>query len=71
VSDVTDLIVKTSDPDGLEATVQQLPMCTAVVVDGSFNGETCRLRVFSGLNFLKFAITQQGYGVIVGEEAVS
>jgi hypothetical protein len=70
VSGAKDLIVQTADPDLLDATVQQLPGCSAAVVEGSFNGETCRLRVFSGLGFLKFAITQQGYGVIVGEEEV-
>lgn len=69
-SEAIDLIVRTANPTALDDTVQQLPMCAAAVVDGSFNGDTCRLRVFGGLGFLRFAITQQGYGEIVGEEPV-
>jgi hypothetical protein len=70
VAEVTDLIVKTANPAMLDETVQQLPMCAAQVVDGSYDGQTCRLRVFSGLGFLKFALTEQGYGEVVGEEPV-
>ena len=66
--EVTDLIVRTADPKRLDETVQQLPACTAVVVDGTFDGETCRLRVFEGLGFLKFALANQGYGDVVSEE---
>lgn len=67
---VVDLIVTTSNPELLDQTVQQLG--AAVVVEGSFNGETCRVRVFGGAaGYLRFAITQQGYGTIVGEEPVA
>lgn len=69
--DILDLIVRTANPKVLDETVQQLPMCSAVVVDGSWDGDTCRLRVFGGLGFLRFALTQQGYGEIVGEERLS
>ena len=65
----TDLIVRTRNPEMLDRTVQQLG--AAVVVEGSFNGETCRVRVFGPPGYLKYAITNQGYGEIVGEEKVS
>jgi hypothetical protein len=68
---VTDLIVRTVSPQDLDATVQALPGAAAVVVEGSFDGDTCRVRVFGDVGFLRFAMTQQGYGEIVGEEAVS
>lgn len=66
----TDLIVRTANPKALDDTIQQLPGCAAAVVDDSFDGDTCRVRVLGGLDFLRFAITQQGYGEIVGEEPV-
>lgn len=66
----TELVVKTADPQLLDETVQQLPGCVASVVDGSFDGTTCRLRVHSGLHFLRFAFINQGYGEIVSEEQV-
>lgn len=69
VIQATDLIVKTINPSLLDATVQQLG--PAVVVDGSFNGDTCRVRVFGPAGYMKFAITNQGYGVVVGEEPVA
>lgn len=59
----TDLIVKTRNPELLDRTVQQLG--PAVVVDGSFDGEVCRVRVFGPAGFIRFAITNQGYGEIV------
>lgn len=64
-----DLIVRTANPEVLDRTVQQLG--AAVVVEGSFNGDTCRVRVFGPPGYLKFAITQQGYGEIVGEEPIA
>lgn len=67
---VTDLTVETRNPTMLDNTIQQLPGCAAVVIDGSFNGTTCVIRVFSGLGFLKFALENQGYGKIVKEEPV-
>lgn len=64
----TDLIVRTTNPDLLDGTVRQLPGA-AMVVDGSYDGETCRVRVFGDPGFIRFAITNQGYGEIVGEVA--
>jgi len=61
----TDLIVRTTNPDLLDRTVQQLG--AAVVVEGSFNGDTCRVRVFGDPGYIKFALANQGYGELVGE----
>ncbi len=66
---VVDLIVKTGNPTYLDATVQGLG--SAAVVEGSFDGETCRVRVFGDPAFFRFAITSQGYGEIVGEEGIA
>lgn len=64
---VTDLIVKTPNPGALDQVMQQLG---AAVVDGSYNGETCRVRVFGDPGYVKFAMKNQGYGELVGEEPV-
>ncbi len=69
MAEVTDLIVRTRAPEQLDGIVQQLG--AAVVVDGSYNGDTCRVRVFGPPGYLRFAITNQGYGEIVGEEPVT
>lgn len=62
----TDLIVTTRNPELLDRTMQQLgPAC---VVDGSYDGEKCRVRVFGPVGYIRFAITNQGYGEIVAEE---
>lgn len=63
--EVCDLIVRTVNPTVLDETVQQLG---AVVVDGSYNGDTCRVRCFGNAGFVRFACTNQGYGEVVGEE---
>jgi hypothetical protein len=68
MAQVTDLRVKTANPQLLDETVQQLG--PAVVVDDSFDGTTALVRVFGDPDFIKFAITRQGYGEIVGEEPV-
>jgi hypothetical protein len=59
----TDLRVRTSNPELLDTTVQAL--APAVVVDGSWDGDTCIVRVFGNPNYLKFALSRQGYGEIV------
>jgi hypothetical protein len=41
----TDVIVKTGNPEALDATVQALPGVAAAVVDGTWNGESCHVRV--------------------------
>lgn len=62
----TDIKVRTANPKALDETVQQLPMVGAVVVDGSWDGDVCTVRVLAGdPGFLRFAITNQGYGEIV------
>lgn len=65
--EATDLIVKTGNARALDETLRSLG---AVVVDGSWNGETCRVRVFGDPGFIRFAITNQGYGEIVDEERI-
>lgn len=67
--EVIDLIVRTANPGLLDTTVQQLG--AAVIVDGSYNGDTCRVRVFGPTGYLKFALANQGYGEVIGEEATS
>jgi hypothetical protein len=62
--DYTDLLVETKNPKFLDETLQQLPGL-AVVVDDSYNGITCIVRVLGDAGFIKFAINQQGYGRVV------
>jgi hypothetical protein len=64
---VIDLVIRTASPELLEETVNSLPGVIAVVVEGSFDGEVCTLRVHSSADFAKYAIVQQGYGQIVSE----
>jgi hypothetical protein len=63
----TDLVVKCGNPKDLDSVVQQLG--PAVVIDGSWNGETCRVRVFGNPGYVKFAIDHQGYGQVIGEDS--
>lgn len=65
----TDLRVRTASPELLDQTVQSLG--PAVVVEGSFDGDAATVRVFGDPGFIKFAITRQGYGEIIGEEVVT
>jgi hypothetical protein len=67
-TEVTDLLVRTANPTLLDTTVQQLGV--AAVVEGSYNGDTCRVRVFGNPGYIKFALASQGYGDLVGEEPV-
>jgi hypothetical protein len=60
----TDFLVRTGNPDALDETVQQLG--AAVVVDGSWDGDTCTVRVLAGdPGYIKFAIDHQGYGEVL------
>lgn len=69
MSEFTDITVKCVNPDALDQTVQQ--MGAAAVIEGSWNGETCKVRIFGNPGFIKFAIDHQGYGkVIVESEAL-
>lgn len=66
MADYTDIKIRTANPEGLDGTVQQLPMVAAVVVENSWDGDTCIVRVLGGdPGFVKFAITNQGYGEVV------
>jgi hypothetical protein len=67
--EATDLTVRTANPTLLDTTVQQLG--AAVVVEGSYNGDTCRVRVFGNPGYIKFALASQGYGELIGEEPVT
>jgi hypothetical protein len=72
LSDVqaTDILVRTADPKMLDETVQQLG--PAVVIQGVavdyVQVDGCYVvRVFGDPGFIKFAITNQGYGEVVRE----
>lgn len=72
---VTDLTVRTGDAELLDQTLQALPMCHAVVIEGSWveSTRTCQVRVFGDPGFVKYALANQGYGEVldsrpVGEE---
>lgn len=66
-----ELTVRTRDPEDLARILAQLPMANAHVVDDSWDPQTSTCRVRSttelGAGFLRSAIPQQGYGVIVGD----
>jgi hypothetical protein len=68
--DYTDIRVRTGNPEALDETIRHLGGCTAVVVDGSWAAGVCTVRVFSGEGFLRFALTNQGYGEIVESDNV-
>ena len=59
----TDIRVKTHNPEMLDSTVQQLG--AAAVIDGSWDGEVCTVRIFGDPGFIKFAIQSQGYGEVL------
>lgn len=63
--EVHDLRVATANPRLLDETVHQLPGPPAVVVDGSFDGTACTVRVFGNPGFLVFALASQGYGELL------
>lgn len=71
--DAVDLVVRTGNPRLLDATMSQLPGTHARVVDGSWSPEesTCRLRVSGDAGFARFALSNQGYGDVVGEASPS
>lgn len=61
----SEFTIRTSNPEALDQTLAQLPMCGACVVEGSWDGDTCQVRVLGDVDFFRFAVTQQGYGEIV------
>jgi hypothetical protein len=70
VNRVHDLLVRTGDPKILDDTVQQLG-AAAVIQDSPDRYTTVEgcyvVRVFGDPGFIRFAITQQGYGEVVRE----
>ena len=71
--EAVDIIVETPNPEALDRTLQQLPGCFAVVVGGGMPGGYVKrdggyvVRCFKGLDFLKFAVSHQGYGKVIKE----
>jgi hypothetical protein len=59
----TDITVRTANPAMLDETVQQLG--PAVVVEDSWNGDTCTMRIYGDPGFIIFAIKSQGYGEVL------
>lgn len=70
MAQVTELLVETANPEALDATVQHFG---AAVVGGGVpggyvkEGDAYVVRCFGDAGFLRFAITNQGYGKVVGE----
>ncbi len=66
----TDILVRTADPGLLDRTVQQLGPAVVIqgVADPYMQVDGCYIvRVFGDPGFIKFAITNQGYGEVVRE----
>lgn len=65
----TDILVRTANPGMLDQTVQQLgPAAVVGGPDNFIQVDDCYVvRVFGDPGFIKFAITNQGYGEIVRE----
>jgi hypothetical protein len=47
-------------------------MCAAAVVPGSWDAtvSTCRVHVFGNIGFVRFALSQQGYGAALNAQRV-
>lgn len=71
---LTELLVRTSNPAWLDQTLNQLGGVVGQHADGSYvqvEPEVYVVRAVSGTpGFLRFAITHQGYGEVVGERAI-
>ena len=64
----TDILVRTADPGLLDRTVQQLGPAVVVGAPDYIQVDGCYVvRVFGNPGFIKFAITNQGYGEVVRE----
>lgn len=68
--EVMDFTVRTGSAEALDATVRALPSCVAAVVEGSFDGSSCVVRVFGNASFFRFAMKNQGYGEILAERSL-
>lgn len=62
---MTDIRVETPNPKALDDVMRQLPMVHARVVEDSWDGAVCTVRVLDNADFVRFAITNQGYGKVV------
>ena len=64
----TDILVRTANPEMLDRTVQQLGPAVVVGAPDYIQVDGCYVvRVFGNPGFIKFAITNQGYGEVVRE----
>ncbi len=64
----TDILVRAGDPALLDRTIQQLGPAVVVGAPGYVKVDGCYVvRVFGDPGFIKFAITNQGYGEVVRE----
>ena len=64
----TDILVRTANPEMLDQTVQQLGPAVVVGAPDYVKVDDCYVvRVFGDPGFIKFAITNQGYGEVVRE----
>jgi hypothetical protein len=67
---VRDILVDTSNPDGLDRILQTFG---AALVGGGMEGGYTKqdghyiARCFFNADFVKFAITHQGYGTVIGD----
>jgi hypothetical protein len=67
-AEVTDILVRTASPALLDQTVQQLGPAVVVGAPDYAKVDGCYVvRVFGNPGFIKFAITNQGYGEVVRE----
>jgi hypothetical protein len=60
-----DLVITTRLPELLQAMVNALPEVRCEVVQGSFDGTKCTLRVHTNTRFAHYRIVQQGYGDVL------
>jgi hypothetical protein len=66
--EATDILVRTASPEVLDQTVQQLGPAVVVGAPDYVQVDGCHVvRVFGDPGFIKFAITNQGYGEVVRE----
>lgn len=69
-ADPVDLLVEAGDPAILDADVQALPGCVALVLgapDYVRHEGSWVVRCFAGAAALKFMLEHQGYGKVVGQ----
>jgi hypothetical protein len=69
-----DLLVKTQNPAILDQTVQSMGAIVCEFAPGAYEQvepDVYRVRCFGDPGFVRFAITQQGYGEVIGEEEIA